>query len=86
MAKKVKSTATPELRFPEFRKAEGWPEKMAGDLFSNRSERGEDGLPIYSVTMENGMVKRSSLDRKVDDISDPERNKKRFAAMTSHTT
>jgi type I restriction enzyme S subunit len=76
MVKEGKSTATPMLRFPEFWEAGEWEEKLAGDLFSNRAERGEDGLPIYSVTMEHGMVKRSSLDRKIDDISESERNKK----------
>jgi type I restriction enzyme S subunit len=76
MAKKGKSTAEPKLRFPEFRNEGRWEEKLGGDLFSNRMERGEDGLPIYSVTMNDGMVKRSSLDRKVDDISDSARNRK----------
>lgn len=76
MVKQRKSTSKPRLRFPDFRKVAAWQEKPAGELFSNRVERGEDGLPIYSVTMEDGMVKRSSLDRKVDDISEPERNKK----------
>lgn len=76
MAKDGKLTNTPRRRFPEFQEAGAWEEKPAGDLFSNRTERGEDGLPIYSVTMDDGMVKRSSLDRKVDDISESERNKK----------
>jgi type I restriction enzyme S subunit len=68
--------AEPRLRFPEFKKAGEWTERKAGSLFTQRSEKGEDGLPIYSVTMNDGMVKRESLDRKVDDIADAAGNKK----------
>ena len=67
---------TPRLRFPEFRKRKAWVQKQAGELFTNRIEHGEDGLPIYSVTMDDGMVKRSSLDRKFDDIAESGGNKK----------
>lgn len=66
----------PKLRFPEFRDAGEWEKKKAGTLFANRIEEGEDGLPIYSVTMNDGMVKRSSLDRKIDDIGESSGNKK----------
>ncbi len=66
----------PKLRFPEFRDAGGWEEKKAGALFGNRLEDGEDGLSIYSVTMNDGMVKRSSLERRVDDIAESGGNKK----------
>jgi type I restriction enzyme S subunit len=66
----------PRLRFPEFRDAGEWKVKKAGTLFMNRTEKGEDGLPIYSVTMNDGMIKRSLLDRKCDDISEPKGNRK----------
>jgi type I restriction enzyme, S subunit len=66
----------PRLRFPEFRDTSGWDEKKAGSLFANRTERGEVGLPIYSVTMHDGMVKRSSFDRDFGDIQEPAGNKK----------
>ena len=69
---------TPRLRFPEFRKAPAWEERPAGRLFANRTEEGEEGLPIYSVTMTNGLVKRSSLDRSVDDIAEADGNRKAF--------
>ena len=68
----------PKLHFPEFRDAGEWEEKKAGTLFANRIEEGEDGLPIYSVTMNDGMVKRSSLYRKVDDIAESSGNKKAY--------
>jgi len=66
----------PKLRFPEFRDKGEWKVEQAGFLFSNRVEQGEDGLPIYSVTMNDGLTRRSSLDRKIDNISDSSGNKK----------
>jgi type I restriction enzyme, S subunit len=66
----------PRLRFPEFREEPQWEEKKAGSLFLNRGDRGEDGLPIYSVTIHDGMIKRSSFDRDFGDIEDPAGNKK----------
>lgn len=66
----------PRFRFPEFQNAGEWEERKADSLFTNRKTKGEDGLPIYSVTMNDGMVKRNSLDRKVDDIDDAAGNKK----------
>ncbi|QOJ04353.1 MAG: restriction endonuclease subunit S [Planctomycetia bacterium] len=43
-----------------------------GQLFANRRERGRAGLPIMSVTMNDGLVERSSLDRKTDSALRPE--------------
>ena len=65
----------PRLRFPELRDAGEWKETVAGKLFSNRVERGNSSLPIYSVTMTDGMVPRSSLDRRIDDIAESSANK-----------
>jgi type I restriction enzyme, S subunit len=61
--------ASPRLRFREFRAAPEWKEVKAGALFANRTETGDDTLPIYSVTMTDGLVKRSSLDRRIDDLA-----------------
>lgn len=66
----------PKLRFPEFLEAGLWNKSKAGTLFSNRIEDGEPELPIYSVTMNDGMAIRSSLDRRVNNIAEPEGNKK----------
>lgn len=66
----------PRFRFPEFREAPDWEEVKARELFSNRSEKGNVNLPIYSVTMTEGLVKRSSLERRIDDLADAEGNKK----------
>ncbi len=66
----------PRLRFPEFRDAPQWKEVRAGTLFASRTERGDDSLPIYSVTMTDGLVKRASLDRRIDDLAEAAGNKK----------
>jgi len=66
----------PRLRFPEFQNTGEWEPRKAGTLFMNRVTKGEQGLPIYSVTMHEGMVKRDSLDRNFYDIEDAARNKK----------
>ncbi|MEO8297351.1 MAG: restriction endonuclease subunit S [Burkholderiales bacterium] len=43
---------------------DGWQECRLGDLFENRKERGSQGLPTLSVTMNNGLVDREEMDRK----------------------
>lgn len=44
-----------------------------GDFFTSRRERGMPGLPMLSVTMNNGVVTRESLDRKMEtNLSDEE--------------
>jgi type I restriction enzyme S subunit len=51
----------PQRRFPQF---DGeWEQKKAGQVFTSRRERGEPGLPIYSVTLDRGLVRRDSLER-----------------------
>ena len=71
-----KGETIPRLRFPEFRNSENWREAKAGTVFKNRTERGERTLPIYSVTMTDGLVNRASLDRRVDDLADARANKR----------
>lgn len=56
------SATTPTLRFPEFE--EPWKPAHAGDAFRSSRARGRDGLPIYSVTLDRGLVPRASLDRR----------------------
>lgn len=51
----------PKLRFPKFK--EPWQPGHAGDAFKNSRAKGEAGLPIYSVTMDRGLVRRDSLGR-----------------------
>jgi type I restriction enzyme S subunit len=66
----------PRLRFPEFRDSAEWTIRLGGELFANRKEKGEPGLSIYSVTVNDGMIPRSSLDRNFYDIEDPAGNRK----------
>lgn len=53
--------AAPKLRFPEF--TDPWKPCHAGDAFKNSRAKGAAGLPIYSVTMDRGLVRRDSMDR-----------------------
>lgn len=55
------NSQTPKIRFPEFNG--DWQQKKGGDAFKSRRDRGEEGLPLYSVTIDRGMVRRDSLDR-----------------------
>jgi type I restriction enzyme S subunit len=41
-----------------------WTTFHLGDLFSERNERGNDHLPLLSITREEGVVSRNELDRK----------------------
>ncbi|MGQ0509970.1 MAG: restriction endonuclease subunit S [Betaproteobacteria bacterium] len=43
-----------------------------GDLFENRREKGRPGLPLLSVTMNDGLVDRDELERKQESSLAPE--------------
>lgn len=66
------SETLPKLRFPEFE--EPWKPAHAGDAFRSSRSRGQDGLPIYSVTLDRGLVPRSSLDRHLAADASDEQN------------
>lgn len=53
--------AAPKLRFHEFK--DTWKPGNAGDAFRNSRAKGAAGLPIYSVTMDRGLVRRDSMER-----------------------
>lgn len=62
----------PELRFTEF---EGcWSEKKMGEVFVNCRKRGDNTLPIYSVSQELGLIPRESLGRSIQKDADSELN------------
>ncbi|MEN5271527.1 restriction endonuclease subunit S [Stenotrophomonas lactitubi] len=67
--------SVPHLRFPGFQSVGAWTKVAAGHFFSNRIERGSSSLPIYSVTMTEGLVPRASLSRRIDDIAESSANK-----------
>lgn len=51
----------PKLRFPEF---DGeWIKSRAGAAFINSRTKGDASLPIYSVTMDRGLIRRDTLER-----------------------
>jgi len=60
-------------RFPEFGKPaengklpDGWIKKSAEDVFENISKKKCGHLPVLSVTQDEGVVLRDSLDRKIN--------------------
>lgn len=53
----------PKLRFQDF--SGDWELSRTGDSFDSRRERGEASLPIYSVTLDRGLVKRDELERQI---------------------
>lgn len=50
----------------------GWKQIRLGDVFENRKQRGERGLPTLSVTISSGVVDRDQLERKTDSTLAPE--------------
>lgn len=64
----------PTLRFPDF--TSSYNEFRCGELFNNSRAKGWDGLPIFSVTMDRGLVRRDSLDREITADAAPEKNLK----------
>ena len=62
MAKQKAKTATPKLRFPEFREG-SWGRIPGGELFESVSVRNtEAGLPILAITQEHGAIPRDLID------------------------
>ena len=72
MSSKTKTTAkeegatpvlVPKLRFPEFRKKEGWLQKTGIRLFDQINDRKpEPGLPVLAITQEHGAIPRHMID------------------------
>ncbi len=51
---------------------DGWEMHHLGELFSSRKEKGIEGLPTLSVTINNGLVDRSSTEKKTDTNLSPQ--------------
>ena len=47
------------------------PTNKLADYFSSSREKGHEGLPLMSVTLNDGLILRESLDRKTDTNLDP---------------
>ena len=52
-------------------KTEEWITARMGELFEKRGEKGEESLPTLSVTIDRGLVRRDSIDRKMDTTLEP---------------
>lgn len=57
----------PKLRFPGF--TDPWEQRKLGDLFKERNERSEQG-DLISVTISQGVIKASDLDRDINSSVD----------------
>jgi type I restriction enzyme S subunit len=65
-------TSIPKLRFPDF---EGeWKIRKSKNLFVNSRSKGNETLPIFSVTQDKGLVPRNSLERKMKNDAKSEDN------------
>ena len=66
MYEKKKKAVVPRLRFPEFRDAGEWEVKRLGEVFIERKERGGTALSLLSVTMSDGVVLATELQRRTN--------------------
>ena len=76
MSRAETKAVTPRFRFPEFRDAGPWEVKRLGELFSERNERNGAELELLSVTMSEGVVRASNLERRNNASSDRSNYKK----------
>lgn len=49
-----------------------WPVRKLGTVFENQKSKGQSGLPTFSVTLDDGLVLRETLERKTDTTLKPE--------------
>lgn len=62
-SKEATPALVPMLRFPAFRRADGWTPEAGGSLFNQISDRKpEPGLPVLAVTQEHGAIPRHMID------------------------
>lgn len=59
----------PKVRFPEF--SGEWEKKKLGEVFYNSREKGNELIPIYSVTQKHGLIPRESIDRNIQNDAAP---------------
>lgn len=55
----LKNTLVPPLRFPEFRDTEGWEVRELSEFITERSESPNKKIPLYSLTIEEGVVPKT---------------------------
>ncbi|MCT8860948.1 restriction endonuclease subunit S [Shewanella xiamenensis] len=49
----------PKLRFPDFGNTEGWLPKSLGQFITERNQTPADKIPLYSLTIENGVTPKT---------------------------
>lgn len=49
----------PRLRFPEFRDSGAWSKRTLSDFLTERSQFPEDKVPLYSLTIEDGVTPKT---------------------------
>ena len=76
----------PRTRVQRIDGSSRWRVKRGSELFDKRDEKGKDGLPLYSVTVDRGMVERSTIDRNFSDITDPSGNRVARAGDLAYNT
>jgi type I restriction enzyme, S subunit len=70
---RVRSESThPFKDSPLGRIPSGWGIASIGELFEQRTERGTPGLPVMSIVMNDGLVERASVERRVESNLAPE--------------
>jgi type I restriction enzyme S subunit len=55
----VKNTVVPLLRFAEFRDTEGWAIRELNEFITERSEYPTEKVPLYSLTIDEGVVPKT---------------------------
>lgn len=59
----MQTLLTGKRRFPEF-EGRPWREVLLGDVFSERTDRGDDSLPLLAITGGRGVIPQSETDRR----------------------
>lgn len=54
------------------KKSEGWEPVKLGDIFQVQKNKGRKGVPVFSVTLYDGIVERSEIERKMETNLAPE--------------
>ncbi|MCB1091845.1 MAG: restriction endonuclease subunit S, partial [Verrucomicrobiae bacterium] len=71
---RTKSALMQQLLLPNSKTRKNFKARHLGELFAERKESGKPGLPTLSVTMNDGMVDRDELGRRVESELTPEQH------------
>lgn len=65
MSKQTTKNLVPRLRFPQFLNAGDWVEKLLGDVFRERSDKGYPEKTVLSATQDKGVIPYELLEKSV---------------------